>query len=133
MVTTCDACGPSGQRVLFLVKPPATEPADGIDRTTFVPVKIPVAGGHGTAKVNFGYAEDGKPGSFYCTTRQEGCWANAAALKAPYFYYTSEMPAGLPCDSGCTIPAPGISGRVLYYRIVYGDSTASGMRAVTVP
>jgi hypothetical protein len=83
-----------------------------VDRTNFImrQVQIPADQNLPTARVRFGYAEDGAPGNFFCTPRQEACVTGGK----PYSFL-SENPAWQACVAGCTIPVPAIPGRVLYY------------------
>jgi hypothetical protein len=72
------------------------------------------------AVVQFGYAEYGGN----CTTRAEACLATGATIpsgNAPFFY-ASEAPAGLACASGCTVMVPGISQRVMLYKVIYRNA-----------
>jgi hypothetical protein len=78
------------------------------------------------AIVEFGYAENGDPQNFYCTTRREACVAQSSAIdeSQPFYYETTEAAAisGLRCELGCTIAIPALAGRVLYYRVTFRDS-----------
>jgi hypothetical protein len=114
-------------------KMPPYPPVDTIDRSNFVgvPVKLSPPAGLpvNNAVVQFGYAENGGPESFYCTTRQEKCLATAATLPAIPFQYASEGVggvesgvSGVSCVNGCTISIPGISQRMIYYQLIYRDS-----------
>jgi hypothetical protein len=55
------------------------------------------------AILRYGYAEDGAPTNFYCTTSPVVCSVMA------------------PCANGCTLSVPAIIGRVLYYQWQYRD------------
>jgi len=59
----------------FLMKMPPMFSQDGVSRNGYVPVtvNIPAQPGAAGAKVLFGYAENGAPNSFYCTSRREAC------------------------------------------------------------
>lgn len=130
---------------VFLIKvPPYPEPEPPektVDRAHFVrlPVSVPAPADGDRAALAFGYAENGEPAQFYCTTRKESCLAASAAVDpARPFQFASEAPAGVPCAGGCTIELPGISQRVLYYRVEYRDGSgnlrAEGpLQAVVVP
>jgi hypothetical protein len=61
----------------FVAKMPPMFKPDGIarDRFVLVPVTVPALAGASRAWLNFGYAENGTPESFYCTSRQEACVA----------------------------------------------------------
>ncbi|WP_180539624.1 hypothetical protein, partial [Nevskia soli] len=90
--------------------------------------------------VQFGYAEWGAPSSYYCTSRAEAC---AVALEkinetTPFYFATTEgtQLRGVPCTRACSISIPGISGRVLYYQVLFrngsGAVVATGEPAVFV-
>jgi hypothetical protein len=107
--------------------------SDGVARDTFLPVPVtvsPLSGIEGllgslavTAVVEFGYAENGPPGSFYCTSRQEACVATTGAMypTSPFYFEASESYSGALCFLGCTITIPALSQRVVYYDIKYLD------------
>jgi hypothetical protein len=135
-----------GVRTDNLISVPAPYPApDSTPRATFVPVTIqkdaPPADlmVHDVA-VEFGYAENGDPGSFYCTSRQESCVAVSGAISpsTPFFYEQSETYSGAACSAGCTVAIPALSQRVLYYRWKYRDAfgkviATSDIRATATP
>jgi hypothetical protein len=90
--------------------------------------------------VEFGYAENGGPGSFYCTSRRESCVAVSAAIGSPtpFFYEQAETYSGAPCAAGCAVAIPALSQRVLYYRWKYRDAfgrviATSESRATATP
>ncbi len=117
-----------GVRTMDVVTRAATVPtgeADSINGADFVPIALtlnaPAGMGIDNAMVEFGYAENGNPASGpFCTPRAEICVKGNQAENL-FNYETSEAGAysGQPCAISCTITAPGISGRVLYYRIKY--------------
>jgi hypothetical protein len=79
-----------------------------------------VPAGTNNVIVEFGYNP-----SFFCSTRQEVCVANAAAIQtgnSVYSYATSDAPAGLACASGCTVTIPALSQRVMWYRVKYRNA-----------
>jgi hypothetical protein len=78
------------------------------------------------ARVRFGYAENGHPSLFYCTTRQESC--STTADSSMPFAYESEGPVWHSCSAGCTIQVPALPGRVLYYAIDRQQGPSSGSR-----
>ena len=127
-----------GRKEALLAKlPPFPEP-DGVDRSDFVPVPLylEAVDGAASAVVEFGYAENGDPGAFYCTSRRETCVKGAQ--KGNAYDFASDAPAGVECASGCTITVPGISQRVLYYRSRYLDASGqtistTAASAVVVP
>ena len=104
---------------LVMVLPPYP-PSDSVSRNTFVPiaVEIPPRGVGSGIAVEFGYAENGPAGSFFCTSRQEACVAVSSTINetTPFYFAQSEAYNGVPCASGCTVTIPALSQRVLYYR-----------------
>jgi hypothetical protein len=97
------------------------------------------------AAIEFGYAENGEPGQFYCTSRQEKCLATSATVPVVPFQFPSDAAdgmesgvAGIPCANGCSIAIPAISQRVLYYRVRYRDASnrtvaTSQIETIAVP
>jgi hypothetical protein len=133
---------------ILLAKLPPYPPTDSVARWTFQPIPLKLTPPAGlsvdNAVIQFGYAENGSPGSFYCTSRQEKCLATAATVPAIPFAFPSDGAggqesgvAGLPCANGCTIAVPAISERMLYYQVKYRDASnktlATGeMEVVTI-
>lgn len=92
---------------------------DSATRTEFIPTRRTIPAGQGVyARARFGYAENGPPGSFYCTSRQEGCSTElpSAASGDPYSFL-SEAVTRQTCNSGCKVTIPAVPGRVLYFVI----------------
>ena len=134
---------------VLLGKLPPYPPTDSVVRSTFqaIPVKLtPPAGlAVDNAVIQFGYAENGSPGQFYCTSRQEKCLATAATVPATPFLYASEGAggvetgvSGVPCANGCSVAIPAISQRLLYYQVKYRDGSnntvaTSEIEVVSVP
>jgi hypothetical protein len=118
---------------IVLGKLPPYPPTDSVVRWAFqpIPVKLTPPPGLGVdnAVVQFGYAENGSPGKFYCTSRQEKCLATAPTVPATPFAFPSDGAdgsetgvAGQPCSNGCTIALPAIAQRMLYYQVKYRNS-----------
>jgi hypothetical protein len=112
---------------------PPFPPADSVDRSTFVPIPVKLTPPPGLAVhnviVQFGYAENGNPGNFYCTSRQEKCITATVSVGPIPFQYASEGTGGvelgitgLACATGCTVAVPALSQRVLYYQVKYRDA-----------
>jgi len=101
---------------LIAIKLPPWPGSDGNEaaRSNFFPVAItvPAQQGYDSARIRFGYAENGAPTQFYCTPRAEACLTGSSP-----FAYESENPNWSSCGSGCQINVPGYWGRVLYYAI----------------
>jgi hypothetical protein len=115
---------------VLLGKLPPWPTGDSQNRATFlnVPVQIgAIPAGTTNAVVEFGYDTN-----FDCTARQETCVAASATInEAIPFYWASDITkgawngGGVACGSGCTIPIPALSGRVLYYRVKYRNASNS--------
>lgn len=113
-----------------MAKLPPFPAADGVKRSNFLPVPLtlqPPSGlGVTNALVEFGYQEFGGN----CTSRNEPCDADAPVVEAVPFHFAGENPQGTPCASTCTIAIPAVSQRIVYYRVIYRDSSRR-VRAVT--
>jgi len=120
----------SARRELYMAKLPPFPAADGVKRSNFLPVPLtlqPPSGlGVTNALVEFGYQEFGGN----CTSRNEPCDADAPVVEAVPFHFAGENPQGTPCASTCTIAIPAVSQRIVYYRVIYRDSSRR-VRAVT--
>jgi hypothetical protein len=109
---------------MMMLKMPPAPVDDQIDRSTYIRVRVEVGPDAAAAKarVRFGYAENGPAGSFFCTSRQEACLTDDQA--APFAYERTDALTPSPCgNAGCTLYAPAIPGRVLYYRVERLDDT----------
>ncbi|MCU1234468.1 MAG: hypothetical protein JWP63_2435 [Candidatus Solibacter sp.] len=134
---------------ILLGKLPPYPPTDTVARSKYQPIPVKLTPPAGLAVdnaiVQFGYAENGLAGNFYCTSRQEKCLATASTLPATPFAFPSDGAggvesgvAGLACSNGCTIAVPAISQRMLYYQVKYRDASnktlASGrMEVIAIP
>ncbi len=103
---------------IFAMKLPPWPAPDNVSRTNFVSLAVPVTPLPGalTARAVFGYAENGPPQNFYCTSRQETCTTSGNP-----FAWLSDTQQLKQCRAGCTINIPVIPGRVVYYRIDWMD------------
>ncbi len=119
---------------ILLGKLPPYPPTDSVARWTFQPIPVKLSPPRGLAVDNvviqFGYAENGGSGLFYCTSRQEKCLATAATVPTVPFQFPSDGAGGVesgvsgaPCANGCTLAVPAISQRMLYYQVEYRDSS----------
>jgi hypothetical protein len=134
---------------VLLGKLPPFPPTDSVVRSTFQPLAVnltpPTGLAVSNAIVQFGYTENGSPGQFYCTSRQEKCLATAAAVPVVPFQFASEGAggveagvSGVPCRNGCSVAIPAISQRILYYQVKYRDASnntvaTSQIQTVAVP
>ncbi len=106
----------NGTNFFAMKLPPWPISTDNTGRAKYV--SVPVGGGSGDqVRVAFGYAENGDPSKFFCTTRQEKCWTSSVATSLNPFVFDSETQHKTPCGSGCTISIPAIPGRILFYQI----------------
>lgn len=118
---------------------PPIPPKDTVNRSTWVPVPVslrPPAGLNvSTAIVEFGY----DPDLASCSpNRREVCVADASTISSnrPYKWASlgnagdaNNLVTGVPCANGCTIPIPGLSQKVLYYRWKYRDGSGNVLAA----
>jgi len=112
---------------LLMLKIPPFQAEDSIDRTTFFPamVTVPANSQAASAAVQFGYSEQGAPGQYYCTSRQESCVAVSTTIDPanPFKYKNTETYSGVPCQSGCQVAIPLAPQHVAYFQILYLDSS----------
>ncbi len=128
-----------GQRTdTFWMKMPPFPSANSNEGTALgsTGLSLRLGGGPGdSARVAFGYAENGNPANFYCTSRAEACYTSASATATNPFVYASETQGYTPCSGGCTVQVPAIPGRILYYQVQHqngSNTNVSGLGAVAV-
>ena len=124
MFTSLQATG----NVSLIRVPPLPSATSGA--TAYLPqaITVPTVAGAHDAYIEFGYAENGAPGSFYCTARQEGCVAQTATIQStPFYFATTEAGSitGLACASGCAIAVPAVPNRLVYYDAILRNSGGS--------
>ena len=99
---------------------PTVDPYTPRNTFTAVPVFLTPPGGMSiaSAEIEFGYAENGAAGNYYCTSRQEACVAVTAAvnMSTPYFFESTDTFSPLACVTSCTISIPALPGHLVYYR-----------------
>jgi hypothetical protein len=112
---------------LLMLKLPPFEAEDAIDRSTFIPAMVAVAPNPqaASAVVEFGYSEQGAPGQYYCTGRQESCVAISSSINPtdPFKFKDSEQYSGVPCQAGCQIAIPLVPQHIAYFQVMYLDSS----------
>jgi hypothetical protein len=126
LVNTGNYSNPSS--TIFDINVPPIPPSDGIDRTNFVravvSVPAPTLSGIVSARIKFGYAEQGSIGNYFCTSRRESCVAVASTIDQanPFSYISADSYTPTPCAIGCTISIPVCPLHTAYYSIEYLDS-----------
>lgn len=112
----------------YLVKIPRPPALDNANRSTFSPINLrlgSVPPGTNNVVAEFGYDDLNTSSLAFppCATRQETCVAASATInEAVPFSWASEAPAGIACTSACNVVIPGLSGRVLTYRLKYRNA-----------
>ena len=129
-------------RVFAVKVPPVAGSDDGIDRTTFVPSTLsitpPSGQGITAARVKFGYAEQGDPTNYYCTSRREQCVATNSSvdINNPFSYALTDSYTPTPCTSSCTVTLPIYPLHTAYYQVEYlnnaGQIVSLGDQGVSI-
>ncbi|HEY4089728.1 MAG TPA: hypothetical protein VGM43_27565 [Bryobacteraceae bacterium] len=109
--------------------PPWPNPQDvTVNRTNFIQQSVQIGAGQNltSARVRFGYTENGNVSDFFCTARQETCVTagSASSANTPY-WFISENQGWQSCSSGCTVSVPAIPGRVLFYAVDRQDGAGN--------
>ena len=123
--------------IMWVGKLPPWPGYDSISRDDFVMAQMKLGSGPTLAEIRFGYEEYGTripgslarrpgppaPAEFYCTSRQEQCVTSATATTTtatsppnPFNWMVSDGHKGTACAGGCSIPVPGLSGRILWWQ-----------------
>jgi hypothetical protein len=109
--------------------PPWPNPQDvTVNRTNFIRQSVQIGAGQNltSARVRFGYAENGNVTDFFCTARQETCvTAGSASTTASPYWFIGENQGWQPCTNGCSISIPAIPGRVLFYAVDRQDGAGN--------
>ena len=101
---------------------------DAVDRSTFtqapIPISTPQGQGIASASIEFGYAEQGDPSQYYCTSRRETCVAVSATVNDanPFYYAQTDTYTRMPCAKSCTITLPVLPVHVAYYQVKFYDA-----------
>jgi hypothetical protein len=102
-------------------------PPDLVRQSTYVPVYV--TGNGASSYVEFGYEEFGQRTDFFCTPRQEACRVSAGTIDESNPFSFAQEP--LKQASGSfAIAIPAIPGRIVYYRVVDGDTPGPLQAAV---
>ena len=102
----------------FAMKLPPSPASDTMVRGNFSPMRVSLTGVSGDqVRIEFGYAENGNPGNFYCTSRAEACYTSATVVAGNPFVFASEPQSYTNCSPRCEVVIPAIPGRVLYYTV----------------
>jgi hypothetical protein len=115
-------CGtPNLQRAadLCIGNMPPPDTSESVTRYDFIPMPVNLSVGPAFAEVQFGYAENGDPSQFFCTTRQEAC--NTSSPAGTPFNWEGETRTLTNCSSGCAIYVPALPEHVLYYTVRRSD------------
>jgi hypothetical protein len=117
----------------FAMKLPPSPAPDATLRSSFVPLRVVLTGVSGDmVRVAFGYAENGNPANFYCTSRAEACYASSSATAVNPFLFASEAPSYTSCSNGCEVTLPAIPGRLVYYVVQRQNGSATGTTALGI-
>jgi hypothetical protein len=115
--------------------PPWPNPQDvTVNRTNFITQSVQIGASQNltSARVRFGYTENGNVTDYFCTARQEACVTacSASSPTTPY-YFSSENQGWQPCANGCTVSVPAIPGRVLFYAVDRQDGGGTTIPGAT--
>jgi hypothetical protein len=133
---------PTDQVNVWMAKLPPLIAQDAVDRSTFIRAAIAIAAPQGqhiaSAAIEFGYAEQGDPSQYYCTSRRESCVAVSATVNdaVPFYFEQTENYTRMPCATSCAITLPVLPAHVAYYQVKFYDAQGAlvglGARGVSV-
>jgi hypothetical protein len=103
-------------------------PPDSVRQSTYVQVYVTAS--NASSYVEFGYEEFGGRTNFYCTPRHEACRVSAGTIDESNPFSFAQEPVK-PASGSFTIAIPAIPGRIVYYRVVDGETP--GPLRVAVP
>lgn len=137
-----DLGDPNPASRIFALKVPPVPADDGINRGSFIPSPLtitpPSGQGITAARVKFGYAEQGSPANYYCTSRREQCVATGSSVNTsnPFSFAQTDSYSPTPCTTSCTIALPVYPLHTAYYQVEYlnagGQVVALGDQGVSV-
>lgn len=86
-------------------------------------------------RVQFGYAENGLPSEYRCTSRLEACAVDSLVVnESDPFKWASETPGWIPCSGGrCKAEIPRIPGRVLFSRVFFRNAGGTVIETRILP
>lgn len=121
--------------LLIAKLPPWPNPQDvTVNRTNFINQSVQIGAGQNltSARVRFGYTENGNVTDFFCTARQESCvTAGTASTPTSPYWFIGENQGWQQCTNGCTVSVPAIPGRVLFYAVDRQDGAGNTIPGTT--
>ncbi len=134
--------------MLWIAKLPPWPGYDDIRRDRYIMTPVQGTGGAAFSEIRFGYEEYGttltsmaypstqtseplrrradKDGQFFCTSRHDGCATSKTPdAENPFQWLGADSHSGTPCQNGCTIPVPALSGRLLWWQEYHSNDGAS--------
>ena len=115
---------PNGSTSIYAIKVPPIPSNDGIDRSTFIPATVSVTAptglGVATARLKFGYAENGGASPYYPTSRQDpGVVVGSSVNLTTPFYFASEAYTPATCATTCSFVIPVYPLHTAYYNVEF--------------
>ncbi len=124
-----------GQGQIFLAKLPSWPGPDALKRNSYVPIPLTLTPTDPTvtnALVEFGYAENGPPTLYACTSRQEACVVSSTTTtpSRPFNFFQTDAISGIPCKGGCTATLPLIPQRTAFFQILFRNAGGQSVEQV---